>query len=355
MKKITLWLFALLTCWQVNAQVSSYGFSQLTGTFTPITGGTVLATPSADDAQYSVVLPTAFVFNGVSFTDVRVSSNGFITFGTTNPGAANYSPISSSTAYAGSVSAYGRDLNSVGSGSETRWEQLGNEIIFQWLNVRRYNITGEQANFQIRLNTVTNEIKIVYGVVVAGSNTTYPQVGLRGTTNADYNNRTVVAGTGDWINSTPGASNTATCYINSATATTIPSNGLTYTFTPPSCSAPSGFVASALTASSATIAWNAAVPAPATGYEYYYSDVNTAPSGAGTATTALTANLASLNAATTYYVWLRSDCGAGNFSAWSGPFTFVTLCNTFVAPYTEGFENAGAIPLCWNMSGSENW
>lgn len=357
MKKITLFLLTLFTCWQIDAQVNGYGFSQSAGTFTPITGGTVLATPSADNAQYSVVLPTAFTFNGTSFTDVRVSSNGFITFGTTNPGTANYSPISSTTAYAGSISAYGRDLNSVGAGSETRWQQVGNEIIFQWLNVRRYNISGEQANFQIRLNTSNNEIKVVYGVFVAGSNTAYPQVGLRGATNADYNNRTAVAGTGDWINSTAGGSNASTCYINSTTSATIPSNGLTYTWTAPSCVAPGGFAASAITTNSATISWSAAIPAPATGYEYYYSNVNTAPSGAGTATTAITANLTPLALATVYYVWLRSDCG-GTFSAWNGPFTFTTNCNSITAlPHSESFD-AVALPTCWSTSlltGTTNW
>jgi hypothetical protein len=352
MKKITLFLLTLFTCWQIDAQVSGYGFSQSAGTFTPITGGTVLATPSADDAQYSVVLPTAFTFNGTSFTDVRVSSNGFITFGTTNPGTTNYTPISSTTAYSGSISAYGRDLNSVGAGSETRWQQVGNEIIFQWLNVRRFNIAGEQANFQIRLNTSNNEIKVVYGVFAAGANTTYPQVGLRGATNADYNNRTAVDVTGDWINSTAGGSNAATCYINSTTPTTIPSNGLTYTWTAPSCVAPGGFAASAITTNSATISWSAAIPAPATGYEYYYSNVNTAPSGAGTPTGTLTANLTPLAPATVYYVWLRSDCG-GTFSAWNGPFTFTTNCVS-VTNFTEGFESTtGALfPTCWAKVGA---
>lgn len=220
------------------------------------------------------------------------------------------------------------------------------------MNVRRYNIDGEQTNFQIRLNTSNNEIKVVYGVFVAGSDTTYPQVGLRGATNADYNNRTAVAGTGDWINSTAGGSNAATCYINSTTPTTIPSNGLTYTWTAPSCAAPNGFTASAITTNSATISWSAAIPAPAAGYEYYYSNVNTAPSGAGTATTAITANLTPLTPATIYYVWLRSDCG-GTFSAWNGPFTFTTNCVS-VTNFTEGFESTtGALfPTCWAKVGA---
>jgi hypothetical protein len=136
---------------------------------------------------------------------------------------------------------------------------VGDEIVFQWLNVRRYNVTGEQMNFQIRLNTVNSEVKVVYGVVVAGSNTTYPQVGLRGATNADFNNRTVVAATGDWINSTAGAANTSTCYINSANSATIPSNGLTYTWALPSCPAPTNVVVSNVTTTTADFSWTAGV------------------------------------------------------------------------------------------------
>ena len=43
MKKITLFLFALFTCWQINAQVSSYAFSTgTTGVMEPMTGSTQL-------------------------------------------------------------------------------------------------------------------------------------------------------------------------------------------------------------------------------------------------------------------------------------------------------------------------
>ncbi|WP_426432020.1 fibronectin type III domain-containing protein [Winogradskyella sp. HB-48] len=61
-----------------------------------------------------------------------------------------------------------------------------------------------------------------------------------------------------------------------------------------------------------------------------------------------------LTAATNYVYYLQSDCG-GDVSSWVGPFAFTTECVTFVAPYTEGFENGGTIPLCWSMDGGEDW
>lgn len=113
-----------------------------------------------------------------------------------------------------------------------------------------------------------------------------------------------------------------------------------YTFTltaPPSCTAPSGLTSSAITATGATISWTAASPAPASGYQYYVSTSSTAPT-AGTTPTGTTgagvttATLTGLNGVTTYYFWVRSDCGGSGTSTWSTVANFTTLCglNTVV-------------------------
>jgi hypothetical protein len=66
-------------------------------------------------------------------------------------------------------------------------------------------------------------------------------------------------------------------------------------------------------------------------------------------------NVTGLSFTTTYDYYVRSVCAPGDSSLWAGPFTFSTPCGTLVAPWTEGFENAGSIPTCWTMSGGENW
>jgi hypothetical protein len=38
-----------------------------------------------------------------------------------------------------------------------------------------------------------------------------------------------------------------------------------------------------------------------------------------------------------------------------GPFAFTTACTTFTARYTQDFENAGALPVCWSQGGDEDW
>lgn len=113
-----------------------------------------------------------------------------------------------------------------------------------------------------------------------------------------------------------------------------------YTITvlaPPACTAPSGLTSSAITSTSATISWTAASPAPASGYQYYVSTSSTAPT-AGTTPTGTTgagvtsATVTGLTGVTTYYFWVRSNCGGSGTSSWSVSATFTTTCglNTVV-------------------------
>ncbi len=93
---------------------------------------------------------------------------------------------------------------------------------------------------------------------------------------------------------------------------------------------PGGLNVNGIGANSATINWTAASPAPASGYYYYYSTSSTPPgilsTGSGSvAAGVVTADLSGLAATTTYFVWVRSNCGGANgMSAWAGPVSFTT-------------------------------
>lgn len=353
MKKITFILFALFTCWQINAQVSSYAFSQSNGTYSEITGGTVLGVATNDDTSFNAQpIGFSFVFNGITYTQFSVNSNGFIALGATV--SSSYNAISGGTSN-NVIAALNGDLNGSATG-QLSYQLSGtapNQVLtIQWKNYRHYNATGDVNNFQIKLYETTNVVGVVYGAFTQNATSRTREVGLRGASNADFNNRST---TTDWAATSTGATNAASCTL---TAAVVPTSGLTFTWTPPSCASPAGFVASAITTNSATIAWNVAVPVPSGGYQYYYSTVNTAPSGAGTATSNLTENLTGLSVNTPYYVWLRSDCGGGTFSAWAGPFTFNTTCNSITTlPHAESFD-AATNPSCWStalVSGVTNW
>ena len=234
-------LGAILLGYSAQAQVATtYNFSQSIGTYTAISGGTVLANASMgnlDEDFFQVPIPS-FKFDGISYTTVYVSTNGYISFGESMD-TYEYDPISGFYTYAGAVSGFGADLDDAGSGAgarNIRAEQVGNEFVIQWQNVQRYDVTGERISFQIRLNTVTNEISIVYGgTITPGDNQTYPEIGLRGPDNdfaTNVNNREVLAGTGAWVNSVPGTSELSNCYFDSNTPTTIPAAGTTFKWTP---------------------------------------------------------------------------------------------------------------------------
>lgn len=101
--------------------------------------------------------------------------------------------------------------------------------------------------------------------------------------------------------------------------------------TNPCAGNPTGITINSITGTSAVLSWTAAVPAPASGYEYYYSTSNTPPGATPTPLYAVgpgitTVNITGLTANTTYYVWVRSVCDASNKKTWIGSFVFSTSC-----------------------------
>ncbi len=76
----------------------------------------------------------------------------------------------------------------------------------------------------------------------------------------------------------------------------------------------------------ATLFWNG-IPTTS-GYEYSVQTTNTAPTGAGTATSNTLVNLNGLTANTNYYFFLRTACDPGNFSAWTSVNFFTATTST---------------------------
>ena len=109
-----------------------------------------------------------------------------------------------------------------------------------------------------------------------------------------------------------------------------------------SCGLPSGFVITNITSNSCRMFWSAPTPTP-TNYDVYYSTNNTAPIASTNPTLASTADfIAYINglfSATTYYLWVRSNCN-GIRSEWVAAGSFTTnaasSCNgAFYGLYPE--------------------
>lgn len=336
----------------IDAQVSTYSFAQSSGTFTSITGtvlGTATGNTSATNLNsnvYPLALPFNFEYNGSLYNSLNVSTNGFITFGATAPSSTLTSPLSSTAAYEGAVSVFGRNISSFfdinGVSGDISWETIGTapnrEVVIQWKNFRPNSITSTTSvyafSFQLRLRETSNVISMIYdsGSYLAGTTTVSgtAQIGLRGSTNTDFNNR-INGTTLEFVNSTEGTANNSGQAFNTTNAVPgMPISGLTYTWTPPSCYVPSGLSAGTATTNTVDIQWTASSSSPS-GYDIYYSTSNTPPNSSTppsiSGVSGTSATLSLLAASTTYYVWIRSNCGGGNTSVWSlQPVPVTTSC-----------------------------
>ena len=361
MRKITLRvIFLLLLSIVISggwAVVSEYSFTSALGTFTEITGGTVLGSAINDNEVYNAIpLGFTFTYNDSAYTDVSVACNGFLALGPVV--VTSNQPISLATSTNNVVAAIGRDIRSRDNG-ELMYLLTGTApnrvFIVQWKNYRRASTSTVDDNFtfQIRLEENGNKVAFVYGAFTTVTHTLSQaiQVGLRGNSNLDFNNRATAT---DWSATTAGTANNNFCVLS---ATVFPANGLTFTFTPPVTGEPP------LPAQNPNPANNAInVPIGANlswvtgggvvdGYKVYLGTDNPPTNIVnGTIQTATMYNPADFTYSTVYYwqiVPFNTFGDALNCPVW----TFTTLADPTVSvfPHNQNFDTVTppALPLGW--------
>ncbi len=353
-----------------EAQVSSYNFSQTTGTYTALgAGATTAFTLTDDNKTANLTIPFTFTYSGTGYTTCRITTNGFLTLGS-NPADDEYLPISGAGgALSTAISGLGADLNST-----LKYQTLGttpNRIfVAEWSDVDRYDIVGaEDLEFQIRLYETTNVIEIQYGTTTT-SNTVFTdgsaEVGLRSNT-AVYNNVTFTNATltgysytNNWNSLVTGALQTDVVGITTAIK---PASGTTLRWTPSSCAqVTTAATVSAVTGASALVSWTNS-GTYASGYRVRWRKVDDTYSAttwstpvsvaAGSSSYTITGLTAS-----TYYVFsvegLCSGSSANNYSTvttantTNGKGLFTTTCTNATLPYPQGF-NATTFPTCWTQ------
>ncbi|MXN93350.1 hypothetical protein GR160_19170, partial [Flavobacterium sp. Sd200] len=305
------------------AQIQNYNFSQTTSTYQVLADPTIIATPTAltgtnsiDDNVYTLpanTIPFNFSINGNSYTSLNIYANGFVTFGSV---ATNNSyPISSSTTYNAVVSAMAADLHALynvnGLTGDISYKVLGTapnrEFVVQWKHFRPYlnstlATTYWDWNFQIRLKE-DNTISIIYDIQNTGTpSSSTVEVGLRGSSSSDYNNR---LGNGvansNWTTSSAGTSSSSKITTNT---TTVPASGLTYNWTPPSpCTVPTAQPSNLVLTNNGIIingSFTAASPA-ADRYLILRTPAGVTPVTPSNGVTYTTGNNTSLNAYVSYY------------------------------------------------------
>jgi hypothetical protein len=254
MKNSLFIFFIILTSFFVRSQVKFYTFSETTGTYSSIVGGTQLVTTTGgvttydtDGSYFTLPLGSQFIFNGFTITSVNMTADGslYLNPATTTTGNGTTGSIVSAAGASGIICGMNMDLRSTALTSqvyERRWQDVGTEVVFQWQNAARYlQSSVERFSFQIRVTKSTGVVKVVYGnmTTIANSTTYVPTVGLRGTVNTDFNNRrltnAIPDATPNWgapNGTTAGTSNAHTVRFTSA-GTCYPSSGLTFIWTPP--------------------------------------------------------------------------------------------------------------------------
>ena len=343
-----------LSAWGV---VSEYSFTSTMGTYTEISGGTVLGTAANDQESFNALpLGFSFTYNGVSYTEVSVQTNGFLAMGPTV--TVTNLPISFATGSNNVIAGFSRDLKSRDTGElmyMTTGEAPNRIFTVQWKHYRRVptSTANDDLSFQIKLYETINKVAFVYGsmTAVTASTAATIQVGLRGDSSADFNNRTT---TTDWAATTAGTVNTNSCTLS---ATVFPANGLTFTFQPavvgePPLPAQNPVPTNAATNVNRVITMSWAAGGGTTDAYYLYFGTDNPPTNIvnGTSQTATTYHPAALSYSTTYYwkvVPYNQFGNAVNCPTWS----FTTLADPTVTtyPFNENFDTVTvpALPVGW--------
>lgn len=368
----------------VTAQVSTYTYGEVSGgSYTALSGATDLFGATPNDQQTAVgseiTIGFNFIFNGTTYTNLRVNANGYLVFGG-NAALPVSLPISSGGNYTGAIAGYGRDLIYSSYGSTPIYSAatypssvsyllsgIAGSRVFtvQFRNMARLNTASTVApydglvNFQIKLYEGSNVVQVVHdtqivpttGVALVG------QDGLRGATAADYNVRLISTGTPWAATTAAGAATQGINYRNNCYLGGV----MTMTWTPP-CYSPTTPTVGSITTSSALVGWTAPATAPP-GYNYEVRSSGAAGSGstglgASGTITGVSTTASGLADGTTYILYVKSSCS----STWvTGP-TFTTLCAAKNIPYTRNFNEGDytvpAIPNCLsiqNMGSGNNW
>lgn len=325
-------IFAMLALsYQTYGQVSAFAFAQSVGTYTPITGGTVLGNASNDDNNFTN-LPIGFTFNynGTDYTNFSVNNNGFIAMGATI--GSSYVSLSGGGTN-NVIAGLNRDLQGNTTTSELRYATIGSApnrtLVVQWKNYKKFggNGTGDDYNFQIILHEYSKVIEVSYGSFVSNANDATPQVGLRGASNADFNNRT-----GTWAATTAGPNNAVTMLVNQ---TSLPADGTLFQWTQPPPAPPTPVEAAGTPTCSVGTTIDL-VGTPPTNVAWYWQT-----SATGTSTALPYAGPRTIFANGTYYA--RAFNSTGNF--WSLTSSTLLVSNFPVATAPPA-PVAGINPSC---------
>ncbi|MDX9932344.1 MAG: fibronectin type III domain-containing protein, partial [Bacteroidales bacterium] len=320
MKKLLLMWIALLAFGVSFGQViTNYAFTASSGTFTPITGGTAVATNTSvadflGDTKTSTAIPIGFTFYymGVPYTQLVAMSDGYISF--------NLSATSSLTNNLATSAATQRPLlaplwddldgaSGTGAANYITEGAAGSRVFtIEWLNWQwNYGATGATISFQIKLYETTGKIEFIYTPAGGAINSASASIGITGIPTGSENYLSL-----DGSGASPAVSSTT----ETTTIAVLPAAGQIYAFTPPATipTAPTNLTFTNVGTSKMTLNWTDSPD------ETFYIISNSLDGITYTPVTNLPANAVSYQAngltpSTLYYWKVNSTVESGLLSA----------------------------------------
>jgi hypothetical protein len=232
MKKLIITIIILVICVHCRAyndNITDYVFSQTTGTFNSIHAtGTLITAGCTSTVFGNLPIGFTFIYNGTAYTQFGLCCSGWISLGPAAPATSIYPLSTGSTNNV--IAPFAAQLSSTVAGDGIFYKTEGtapNRILtVEWWLFGFWFNGFDEICFQIKLYETTNEIRFVYTTNDELSIRNI-QVGLRGSSNADFINRQT---TTNWSQTTAGTTNAASCLFSPGIT---PPAGLTFIFTPP--------------------------------------------------------------------------------------------------------------------------
>jgi hypothetical protein len=224
MKKFLLPLLILiLSIGCLTAQISNYySFSSTTGTYTTITGNPITTILGDNVLSSALDIGFSFPYGLNSYTQVKMSSNGFLYLGTIGTSTSQANSLVSTTVCP-VVAPLWDNLNLTGGAAAyvTEGEAPNRVFTCQWTACRWNNLSTITFDFQAKLYE-NGKIEFVYGNATGTPTNPSASIGINMTPGgSDY-----------YMSITPGTPASSSSTTEMSTITSFPGNGVIYDFNP---------------------------------------------------------------------------------------------------------------------------
>ncbi|REK34202.1 MAG: hypothetical protein DWQ44_07345 [Bacteroidetes bacterium] len=268
-------LLSYLNANSVWAQLSSYTFSSLTGvSLETLNSPNTLIFSANDDATSTVQnIPFLFTFNGATYSQFSVNSNGLMKLGPTVVNSSGNNLLTNATDFP-KISPYWDDL-ATGTTGYVQFQVLGTspnrKLVVEWRLTVPKNVNGSaNATCQAWLSETSNIIQFVYGSGFVSNSL-----------NAGYSIGLAASASSFWsVNTT---NNTASSSVENNGNIGAITAGRSYRFSPPVATGIPACATNYLPANLATgvnlnptLSWAASTGVPS-GYDVYFGNTPTPP------------------------------------------------------------------------------